>query len=240
MSDRSPFFILHSDLPREGPGCRADLDKALSHVTVPQNARILDAGCGPGADIDGLLAHAPQGHVTAVDGQAHFIAKVTEGWGHDTQVTAIAGDMLDQTGPFDLIWSAGALYFLGIERALAEMGTRLTQGGALVFSELVYLVDDPAEELRIDCEAEYPDIGSIDRLKDRVVAAGYQIRAAFPVSDEAWEEYYTPMDARVAKLRDGASAELAKVLDEGAAEAAIWRKYKRQFGYVQIVAVKET
>ncbi len=234
----SPFFTLHRDLPREGPGCRADLDAAIAQITLSDQARILDAGCGPGADIGGLLAHAPDGHVTAVDGCAQFIDQVKERWGADPRVTALCCDMLDQTGPFDLIWSAGALYFLGIERALSEMYDRLTPGGALIFSELVFLVPDPDEPLRRALETEYADIGPVPRLEARVRAAGFDLIASSTVSDDAWEAYYTPLDQRIEMLRPEAGADLAKVLDDAVAEAAMWRANKRAFGYAQIVAVK--
>lgn len=236
----SPFFTLHRDLPREGPGNRAELDAALAQVSLPDAPRILDAGCGPGADIAGLLDHAPNGHLTAIDGQEHFIAQVQADWGDDPRVTARRGNMLDATGPFDLIWSAGALYFLGIETALAEMHSRLADGGALVFSELVFLVHDPDPELHTQCLIDYPAIAHVSLLAQKVRAAGYRLVSSTTVSDAAWEAYYTPMDARVAQLRDGASAALSKVLDEAEAESALWRRYKKQFGYAQIVAVKQT
>ena len=72
MTPDEAFFTVHADLPREGPGSRADLDWAVRVAGVSDTARILDAGCGPGADIEGLLAHAPRGHVMAVDTHAPF------------------------------------------------------------------------------------------------------------------------------------------------------------------------
>jgi len=236
----SPFFTLHRDLPREGPGNRAELDAALAQITLPDAPRILDAGCGPGADIEGLLDHAPDAQLTAIDGQEHFIAQVRARWGDDPRVTALCGNMLDAEGPFDLIWSAGALYFLGIETALAEMHKRLAPGGALIFSELVFLTQDPDPELHKQCLIDYAAIAHVCELEDKVRAAGYRLVSCSAVSDAAWEAYYTPMDARVKLLRLDAGAELTKVLDEAEAESALWRKYKRQFGYAQIVAVRET
>lgn len=232
------FFKLHSGLKREGPGARADLDAALRQIDVPQNARIMDAGCGPGDDIDGLLSFAPKGHVTAVDGHQGFVDQINARWGDDPRVSALAGNMLDQSGPFDLIWSAGALYFLGIETALAEMLTRLKPGGALVFSEMVFLTETPDEALSRQIVDVYPDLTHISELERRIVAAGYTLISATPLSDQAWEDYFGPIDERVALLRRGADAALTAVLDEAEAEAALWRKYKRQFGYALCVAVK--
>lgn len=39
----------------------------LSHVTIAEDAKILDAGCGGGANVARLLAQAPAGHVTGLD-----------------------------------------------------------------------------------------------------------------------------------------------------------------------------
>ena len=55
--DRAAFFTVHQDLPREGPGDRESLDWALGLAGVAPEGVILDAGCGPGADVPGLLAH---------------------------------------------------------------------------------------------------------------------------------------------------------------------------------------
>jgi len=125
-----PFFTLHADMPREGPGDRESLDWAMGVANLPRDAEILDAGCGPGADIEGLLAHAPRGHVTAVDLHPDFIGQVRAGWGDDPRVTAEVADMRAHEGPFDLVWSAGALYFLGITRGGGLLRTGLAGRGS--------------------------------------------------------------------------------------------------------------
>jgi|GEM_PF-4683729 len=47
----SAFFTVHRDLDREGPGEAADVHWALDVAGTPEDARILDAACGPGADM---------------------------------------------------------------------------------------------------------------------------------------------------------------------------------------------
>lgn len=229
------FFTLHKDLPREGPGDRESLDWAIGLAGLPRNARILDAACGPGADIEDLLAHAPDGQITAIDLHPDFIEQVQERWGDEIRVTTAVGDMAAETGPFDLIWCAGALYFLGISEGLRGWTSALAPSGVVAFSELVWLVDNPDPALKAANEAEYAEIAGIDTMKARIEAAGYEICGLKVLSDEAWEAYYTPMEVRIARLRPGASAELAKVLDEGSAEIALWRKYRDQFGYALAV-----
>jgi len=230
-----PFFVLHADMPREGPGDRASLDWAMDVANLPRDAQILDAGCGPGADIEGLLARAPEGHVTAVDLHAGFIDEVVARWGEDARVTAKVADMRDPAGPFDLVWSAGALYFLGVTEGLQHFKTRLAPGGIVAFSELVWLAEDPAPEVKAMLEAEYPPMGDIATLEGRIAAAGYDICGMRVLSDAAWEAYYAPFDDRIAKLRPGADAALSTVLDEAETEARLWRENREVFGYALAV-----
>ena len=164
------FFTLHSDLPREGPGCPADVDWACNLAGIAKTARILDAGCGPGADNETLLSQAPDGHVTAVDAHAPFVAQARAVHGEDPRVTLIVGDMTSVDGPFDFIWCAGALYFLGLEEGRRLMSDKHAPGGCLAFSHLVYFVADPDPELQRALQLEMPDIAGVDALQDRVRA----------------------------------------------------------------------
>lgn len=233
MSD--PFFTLHAEMPREGPGDRESLDWAMGVANLPRDAAILDAGCGPGADIEGLLAHAPRGHVTAVDLHPGFIAQLKARWGDDPRVTAEVADMRAPEGPFDLVWSAGALYFLGITQALEHFRTRLAPGGVVAFSELVWLSEVRPRAAVAALSQEYLPMGNIATLEARIAAADYDLCGLRVLTDAAWEAYYTPLDARIARLRPGADAALAEVLDAAEAEAALWRAHRDAFGYALAV-----
>ncbi len=225
------FFALHADLPREGPGDPASLAWAVKLAGVTADARILDAGCGPGADIAGLLNAAPRGRVVAVDRHLPFIRAINDRWGHVLRVTARHADMAAEEGPFDFIWVAGALYFLGVEAGLRTLRGKLAPGAAVAFSELVWLVANPAPDLAGALVAEYPEMAGRDVLKQRIAAAGYALLGQTVLSDAAWEAYYTPMEARIRRLRPGADPALAAVLDEGQAEIDLWRANRLSFGY---------
>ncbi len=233
MSDA--FFTLHRGLPREGPGDRESLDWALGLAGVRPDARILDAGCGPGADIEGLLAHAPAGHVTAIDAHSGFIVQIKTRWGDDRRVTAHAGDMARPGGPYDLIWCAGALYFLGITEGLRAWHAVLAPGGSVAFSELVWLTGTRDPVIEAAWSAEYPAIAGIETLKTRIATAGYETLGVHILSDAAWEAYFKPIEERAAGLFPGADADLAAVLDEAEAEIAMWRTHRREVGYALAV-----
>ena len=133
-ADWDAFLTLHRDLPREGPGEAADVAWAAKVAGVGSEARILDAACGPGGDITALLEVAPRGHVTACDRIAHFVAAARAAHLADPRVEVVQADMTSLAGPFDLIWCAGAVYFLGVTEALTAWRPILAPGGAIAFS----------------------------------------------------------------------------------------------------------
>ncbi|WP_114966397.1 class I SAM-dependent methyltransferase [Alkalilacustris brevis] len=233
------FFTLHDDLPREGPGDRESLDWAMGVARVPQAARILDAGCGPGADIRGLLEHAPRGKVLALDLHPGFAERASAGFEDDPRVTARAGDMMAVEGPFDLIWSAGTIYFEGVRQALEGWRDALAPGGKVVFSELVWRNATPPEPTRAFWAAEYPDMTDEAGLRDEIAAAGYRLLDCRYLPASAWEAYYGPLEERMDELEaegpDDDIPGLAEVIAAHRREIAIWRAHGDSFGYLLCV-----
>ncbi|MEM8579428.1 MAG: class I SAM-dependent methyltransferase [Pseudomonadota bacterium] len=228
------FFTLHRDLAREGPGEPADVAWAAATAGLGQNADMADVACGPGGDIAALLEAAPQGHVTALDKTAHFVDAARADWAADDRVTVLRADMATIANTYDLIWCAGAVYFLGVTEALTAWRKSLNPGGAIAFSEPCWFTDAPSDTARANW-ADYPAMTDAAGIRARVEAAGYAVVGTRKVSDAAWEAYYTPIDARIAALRPGADAALAAVLDEAEAEAAAWRAGRAEFGYLLLV-----
>ncbi|HPE25808.1 class I SAM-dependent methyltransferase [Albidovulum sp.] len=224
------FFELHRDMPRQGPGDAEDVLWALSVLGQP--ARVIDAACGPGADTEVLAEALPLARIEGVDLTAHFIAEARDRLAcFGPRVTLREGDMRDLAGPADLIWCAGALYFLGVETALDLWRPVLAPGGAVVFSEPVFTCD-PQPPGAAAFWADYPGVGTAADLAARVQAAGYRTRATRLITGRAWMNYYLPMMARVARLRIGAGPELAAVLDEAEAEFARWRAAPDEVAYL--------
>ncbi|NNJ68880.1 MAG: class I SAM-dependent methyltransferase [Boseongicola sp.] len=234
----SAFLTLYESLPRQGPGDRQTLDFALRIIGTGGSERILDAGCGTGADIDGLLCWAPTGHVTAVDAHAPFIDQIATRYASDPRVDAIVGDMAAQSGPFDLIWSAGALYFLGLQGGLHAFRKKLAPGGALVFSHPAYFTMSPSRGAQAFWEGEGEVLHS-DAVCDAVREAGFDILDATSLPDAAWEAYYTPLQARIDALKPNATGDMAKTLVACQHEIDGWRSVKSETGYLQIVAVRQ-
>ncbi|MGP6085665.1 class I SAM-dependent methyltransferase [Antarctobacter jejuensis] len=235
--DWSAFFTVHKDLPREGPGTADDVSWALELAGLPEGAMICDAAAGPGADVAALLT-APGARVLAFDKTAQFVETMQARFAGEPRVTvrtadlAAIGDLPE--APFDMIWCAGALYFLGLKDGLDIMRAALKPGGVLAFSEPCFFTDAPSAEARAFWEGySTRDVGGI---LSAVSATGFEVLGSRPVSDEGWEAYYQPMEARIAKLRAEGDPALTGMLDYCAAEAVQWRALRAETGYLLTVA----
>lgn len=236
--DWQAFFTVHQDLPREGPGTAEEVAWACNLAGLPSDAAICDAGAGTGGDIAALLQAAPAGRVLAVEAQQSFVAEMAARFADATRVTVAQGDMARlqdfEEAPFDLIWCAGALYFLGIEDGLAAFAKALKPRGVVAFSEPCLFTATPS-----DAALAFWD-GYATRTMDGITAAveraGYTVLGQRPVSDAGWEAYYQPMEARIARLRPDADGRLTEMLDLCAQEAAQWRQVRAETGYLLTVA----
>lgn len=232
--DWDAFFTLHSDLPREGPGDAADVLWALDLAGVPAEARILDAGCGPGADTAVLAQARPEAWIDAIDRQAGLVAEAAARLARfGPRVKVWQGDMGAIAGPYDLIWSAGAVYFLGVTEALRAWRPALTRAGRIAFSEPVLLggpEPKPAAVARF--WADYPRITDAGGIAARIAAAGFAILGTRLIVGAPWAAYYEPLARRIADLRAGqVMPALAAVLDAAEVEIAAWRAAPERIAY---------
>lgn len=230
--DKESFFKIHADLPREGPGETADVAWAAEVARLSAGARICDAGSGPGGDIGALLRATDGAHVTAIDAHAPFIETAQTRWGADKRVDLVAGDYTEITGPFDFIWSAGAVYFHGIADLLPQWRPALADGGAVAFSEPCLFSDGSPSDVVKAMWDDYPRLTNADGIAAQVRLAGFEVKGTRKLSDVAWESYYRPMEARIAQLRTSADTRMHAALDEAEAEIAAWRANSADTGYL--------
>ncbi|MCT4610844.1 MAG: methyltransferase domain-containing protein [Pelagimonas sp.] len=236
--DWNAFFKVHKDLPREGPGSVDDVLWACELAQVSPEAMICDVGCGPGGDVMALLQAAPEAQVLAMDKHAGFVDTCAKRFAGDLRVQAQTGDMADlpahPEAPFDLIWCAGALYFLGLDRGLDIMKRALKPGGTLCFSEPAYFTDAPSARATEFWEGHPTQTDTA--VSEAVTRAGFNVLGQRRVSDAGWQAYYQPMLARIGQLRAGADAALTAMLDLCAGEAQHWQEVRQDTGYTLIVA----
>jgi SAM-dependent methyltransferase len=202
------FFEVYEALPRQGPGNRASTARALRHCAgLPSSPAILDLGCGVGAQTLDLADLTP-GTIVAVDNHAPSIKRLNgmlAERGLSQRVQALVGDMASLEQPpesFDLVWSEGALYNIGIEKALRICRGLLRPGGYLAFTDAVWRRADPPPELKASFDSEYPTMGRVADVLVMIENCGFEQISHFTLPGEAWwHDFYTPMQRRIEELR---------------------------------------
>ncbi len=224
----SDIVSLFAPLERAGPGDAESLRWALDLAGTRPDARVLDAGCGTGADLPALMAAVPQGSVVAVDTAAPFIERVRARF---PSVEAYVADMADPPGgPFDLIWSAGAVYHLGIGAALSAWVRHLAPDGRVAFSDLCWRGGEKPREALDFWAAEGLDLPDAEGLEAQVTRAGWRVLGSRWLGHAGWAAYYAPLEARLEEF-SGDPALIAGFH----AEIALWRAHGASYDYRLIV-----
>ncbi len=250
MNEHSPrfweiFFEVYESLPRQGPGNRASAAKALGLCRkLRECPAILDLGCGTGGQTL-QLAELTSGSIVAIDSHALSIERLQAAVmerGLSQRVSAIAGDMACPEQPpesFDLIWSEGALYSIGLRNALHVCHGLLRPGGYLVFTDAIWRKENAPPEVKAGFDKDYPTMGWLDDDVAAIRDCGFELIGHFTLPDEAWwEDFYTPMEARIAELRGkyADDVEASAILDQLAEEPEMHRRYSDFYAYEFFVA----
>ncbi|MFH7326110.1 methyltransferase domain-containing protein [Desulfurivibrio sp. C05AmB] len=251
MSEANPrfweiFFEVYESLPRQGPGNRACAARALGLCRdLPQAPAILDLGCGVGGQTLQLAELVGAGSIVAIDSHPPSIERLQAAIperGLARRVRAIVGDMAhpgQPQGSFDLIWSEGALYNIGLRKALDVCHGLLRPGGYLAFTDAVWRRKNPPPEVRAGFDQEYPTMGWLEDDVAAIQECGFELVGHFTLPDEAWwEDFYTPMETRIAELRGkyANDAEASAILDQLAEEPELHRRYSGFYAYEFFVA----
>jgi SAM-dependent methyltransferase len=239
------IFDLFDGLARCAPGDAASVARACAGVAP--GAAVLDAGCGRGADLPALRAAIPGARIVAVDAAAPFIAHVAAAF---PGVQAVCGDMADPPGgPFDLIWSGGAVYNLGVTPALQGWRPHLAPGGRVAFSDLVlrgdtapevgdiFAAEGVAPELADFFSAEGVSLRGEAALRAEVAAAGFRVVETFWMPDSAWSDYYLPLEPRLAVAEAARDPDTRAMALAFRHEIDLWRRHGADYGYLVCVAV---
>ncbi|WP_338551044.1 class I SAM-dependent methyltransferase [Roseovarius phycicola] len=234
MSIPEAFLMLHREMTRQGPGTPEDVRWALSQIELPEHPRVLDAACGPGADLVTLAEALPLAQIEGIDQLPHLVDEARDATDRFSNVTVSEGDMSQITGFYDLIWCAGALYFLGVTEGLRLWRNALAPGGTVAFSEPA-LEADASDDARAFW-ADYPQVTDLQGVCARVEEAGYEVLGTRLIKGLAWAGYYAELSARINGLRGEGNAALTQVLDAAEREIALWRAAPDQVAYVLVLA----
>ncbi|RSM41485.1 methyltransferase domain-containing protein [Amycolatopsis balhimycina DSM 5908] len=116
-------------------GDQADTLAELLHAgtAYPAGSRVLEAGCGVGAQTVHLVARSPGAHLTAVDVSAASLAQARK---RARTVEFRQADLFDLDGEYDHVFVCFVLEHLPEpEKALAHLRTLLRPGGTITVIE---------------------------------------------------------------------------------------------------------
>lgn len=239
------FFELYESLPRQGPGNRDCAARAIALCRdLPPAAALLDLGCGVGGQTL-HLADLLSGPIVALDSHAPSIERLRAAVvarGLAGRIQPVVGDMANpglRPASFDLVWSEGALYNIGIANALRVCGGLLRAGGYLAFTDAVWRRDDPPSEVKASFDADYPTMGRVADVVATIEGNGFSLIGRFTLPDEAWwDDFYAPMEIRIEELRGkyGNDDEALAVLDQLAREPGMHRRSSDYYAYAFFVA----
>jgi len=233
------FFDIFDPLPRQGPGNNESTRKAYSMLPdLPPSPRILDVGCGTGIQTI-ELARISGGKVTGVDNHQHFLDVLKRNAmdaGVSERVEAVEGDMFKLEYPderFDIIWTEGAIYIMGFERALMEWKRMLKPGGYIVASDATWFSKGAPEEVKAFWDSEYPEMTSVEEKLLMIRNCGYEVIGHFPLPEEAWFEFYGDLkksvEKKIKKYRE--NPEAMEFINANLREIEMYDRFREYYGY---------
>ena len=242
------FRDIHQSLPRQGPGTDAATLAALKLCAgLPEPARVLDVGCGPGMQ-SLAIARSRNAQVVAVDVDETFLAQLNQSARAAALADRITARTLDMNalpfndGEFDLVWSEGAAYIMGFAAALRQWRPLLRPGGYLMVSELCWTTHPRPRPVAEFFAEAYPPMTDVESRLADISAHGYEVVGRLTLPDEGWwTHYYTPLEKKLPSLRaryanDQAAGEL---IDETQREIDMRRQYSDAYCYEYFVAVRD-
>ena len=240
MEGMEYFYELFEALPRGGPGDNRSTRRAFNAIPkLPEQPLILDIGCGPGVQTI-ELARISKGTIIALDNHQAFLdklmkkAKEKELLDHIVPKNRSMLDMDFEENTFDIIWSEGALYFMGFQNGLRRCHQLLRDDGYLAATEIVYLVSNPPAPLIQYFQREYPDIKVVKDKIDLIQKEKYHLISNFTLPKSSWlDSFYLPMEEKLTRLYkkyEGNEIALG-VFEEMKNEIELYRQFSDFYGY---------
>ena len=238
---------IHKDMPRQGAGRDKYTQKAFEMIPKIDKPKILDIGCGPGAQTI-KLAKLSGGEVIGIDIVEQYLVQLRELIEKENlqnRVKAVNQSMTDIKYPeesFDIIWAEGSIFIMGFEKGITEWKKYIKPNGFLAVHEMAWIIDNPPKEISDYWESVYPQIATLDDNLEIMKKCGYEILGYFPLPDDAWWElYYNPLEKRLEKLKIKFKDDPKglKMVEDSELEIEMFRKYSAWYGSVFYVMKKK-
>lgn len=248
MTEIQLLVDFHSDAKRQGPGSDTDTIQALEllHLSLDKKLKILDIGCGTGAQTM-VLAKRLNAEIVAVDLFPEFLSQLNtqaQELGLEKKITTLEESMENlsfESGCFDLIWSEGAIYNIGFEEGIKNWQKFLKIGGYIALSEITYTTNQRPKELEEHWQNEYPQIDTASKKIQILEENGFSPVGYFYLPESSWmENYYLPIEDRLNTfLEKHNHSKMAKeIVEQVRNEIALYRKYKSYYSYGFYLAKK--
>lgn len=154
---------------------------ALAFLPFKGTDRILDIGCGGGANLERLLQYAPQGHVTGVDYSSVSVQASSEynaaaiAQGHCDVSEGDVHNLSFDDDAFDIITAFETVYYWNLPKAFTEVKRVLKPGGIFLVSN----EDDRGDPEVLELATKIPGmvIYAPEELEEPLKQAGFAIQA---------------------------------------------------------------
>ena len=143
--------------------------------------------------------------IVAVDNLAPGIEKLKQKLAQlslTDPIRAQVGNMAELTmtqSSFDMIWSEGALYNIGTQRALSIYRGLLLKGGYLVFTDAVWCKPNPPLEIKANFESDYLTMGSVADVVALIQSSPFKLGITSLCRQEPGRMTFTPRWKRSSK-----------------------------------------
>src|SRR4030042_712877 len=231
---------MFEELPRQGPGADESTAHACSFMSQDfKRGKILYIWCGSGMQTLTLARLCPDCMHTASDIHQPFLDDLTlraKNAGLDGRIATHQASMdnlpFDEAS-FDIIWSEGSAFIMGLSLALRYWKKFLKPDGYLVVSDCAWFTESPSDECRAFFGEVCPDMKSESGNEEIIRSAGYTLISSFRLPDAGWwDHYYSPLSERMTLLKEKHkdNEEALTVIRGLEKEMDIHRKYAKEYG----------